>query len=390
MRLLLVLSLILAGALFSMNCTSDAKALNIEVLSAPVPVTTQGKTLLVYELYLVNATDADATITRLAVADAAKPEAELLAYDGASLEKAIVVLNKDIRQEKDKDLFMVSKELESVKIEPGRLITMKKGNSALIYMWVELEGAAPEMLFNKVTVNGAVENCAVEVSGRKPILIAAPLKGRMWLTSGAPGPHSYHRRALLPIYGKFYGAQRFAVDFVIIDDAGAIASGDVNENRNHHCFGKEIHSVAEGTVTSILDGMPENIAGKMPDVKNANELEGNHIVVDIGGGNYVFYAHLQPGSLRVKPGDKVAKGQVLALIGNTGHSDAPHLHIHIMDGPDPVRSEGLPFLYESFELIGKVTGEANEAGNVLQWERAATPVAMKDVMPLQDDVVNFE
>ncbi|MDX1983227.1 MAG: M23 family metallopeptidase [Bryobacteraceae bacterium] len=79
-------------------------------------------------------------------------------------------------------------------------------------------------------------------------------------------------------------------------------------------------------------------------------LGGNYIVLDLGGGRFAFYAHLQPGSLRVKPGDKVKRGQVLGLACNSGNSTEPHLHFHVSNGPDPLASEGLPFVFEDGEI----------------------------------------
>jgi len=64
------------------------------------------------------------------------------------------------------------------------------------------------------------------------------------------------------------------------------------------------------------------------------------VILDIGGGNFAFYAHLQPGSLRVKLGDKVRAGQVIGLVGNTGNSTEPHLHFHISNATSPLGSGG--------------------------------------------------
>ena len=68
-----------------------------------------------------------------------------------------------------------------------------------------------------------------------------------------------------------------------------------------------------------------------------------YVVLDLGGGRFAFYAHLQPGSLRVKAGDRVKAGQVLGLVGNSGNSTEPHLHFHISNGISPLGSEGLPY-----------------------------------------------
>jgi murein DD-endopeptidase len=83
-------------------------------------------------------------------------------------------------------------------------------------------------------------------------------------------------------------------------------------------------------------------------------LGGNYLLLDLGRGYSAFYAHLQPGSLRVKVGDKVSRGQVLGLLGNSGNSDAPHLHLHVADAKSPSGAEAVPFVFASFEVQGTV------------------------------------
>ncbi len=66
-----------------------------------------------------------------------------------------------------------------------------------------------------------------------------------------------------------------------------------------------------------------------------------------------MYLHMQPGKIRVKVGDKVRRGEVLGLVGNSGNSDGPHLHFQICDADSPLGSEGLPFVFESFDRVGQ-------------------------------------
>ena len=77
-------------------------------------------------------------------------------------------------------------------------------------------------------------------------------------------------------------------------------------------------------------------------------LAGNHIVEDFGDGRYALYAHLIPGSLRVHVGDVVVQGEVLGRLGNSGNSTQPHLHFHVMDGPEPLGPRGVPFYIASW------------------------------------------
>lgn len=137
----------------------------------------------------------------------------------------------------------------------------------------------------------------------------------------------------------------------------AIAQGDQSTNEALGIYGASVHAVAPGRVVNTRDGEPEETPGALPEGQTIQSAGCNYVVVDIGDGRYAFYAHLQPGSLRVKVGDRVRRGQVLGRLGNTGNSDAPHLHFHVMDGPSPLRSNGLPFVFRTFTLEGTVTNE---------------------------------
>jgi murein DD-endopeptidase MepM/ murein hydrolase activator NlpD len=117
---------------------------------------------------------------------------------------------------------------------------------------------------------------------------------------------------------------------------------------------------------------------------------GNYVVVDIGKGRYAFYAHMQPDSLKVKLGDTVKTGQVIGLLGNTGNSDAAHLHFHVMDGPSPLLSNGLPFVFDQFTGEGLVTDEpALTALQPAPVDTAALSGTHQNEMPLNLEVVGF-
>src|SRR4029453_19005256 len=74
---------------------------------------------------------------------------------------------------------------------------------------------------------------------------------------------------------------------------------------------------------------------------------------EIGQGRFAFYEHLRPGSVRVRAGDAVRHGEVLAALGFTGDSTGPHLHFHVADAPSPLGGEGMPFAIDRFELLGR-------------------------------------
>ena len=127
-------------------------------------------------------------------------------------------------------------------------------------------------------------------------------------------------------------------------------------------YGSPVLAVADGVVTATLDGQEANAPGVLPADSpvlgpklTVENVDGNHIVLDIGHGAYAFYAHLLKGSLRVKVGDTVHRGQVIARLGNTGNANASHLHFHIMNGPSVLGSSGIPYVLDSFRYQGQIS-----------------------------------
>ena len=139
---------------------------------------------------------------------------------------------------------------------------------------------------------------------------------------------------------------------------GKLWHDDPKVNANWYSYGVEVLAVASGVVASIKDGIADNVplspARAMP--ITADTIGGNYVILALGNSGFAYYAHLQPGCLRVKPGDRVRRGQVLGLLGNSGNSDAPHLHFHISDDHS-LASEGLPYVFDSFEVLGTVDSD---------------------------------
>lgn len=201
--------------------------------------------------------------------------------------------------------------------------------------------------------------------------------------------------------GMLINSQRFAIDWKQINEAGAFFEGDKTKNESFVDYGAEVIAVADGTITSTLDELVPNTPGVLPardpvlaSQLTINNVDGNFIIQDIGDSQYGFYAHLQKGSLLVKPGDTVQKGQVIAKLGNTGNSSVPHMHFHLMNGPSALGSDGLPYEIDAFEYAGQVDlTEYREADDYLSGTfpsgRLATPEPRTDELPLLLAVVNF-
>jgi len=197
------------------------------------------------------------------------------------------------------------------------------------------------------------EGGAVAVSKVKPLVLGPPLRGADWLAANGPSNNSIHRRALITVEGQYHIAQRFAIDWLRMGADGKSYGGDVKDNKSYHAYGSEVLAVADGVVVALKDGIPENVPGITSRAVpiTLETVGGNHIVLDLGGGRFAFYAHLQPGKLRVHLGDKVKRGDVLGLLGNSGNSTEPHLHFHVSDGRSPLGSEGMPYVLESLGVL---------------------------------------
>lgn len=163
-----------------------------------------------------------------------------------------------------------------------------------------------------------------------------------------------HQGARFLTEGRVNYPQRFAIDWTLIDDNGSFAKNDTKKNENWKTYGVELISVADGKVVGIKDRIIENepLSEGMAVRITRETIGGNYITIDIGNDLYAFYGHLIPNSLKVKIGDTVKKGQVIGLLGNSGNSDAPHLHFHIETKSNTYfGGEGMPYHIEEFRQL---------------------------------------
>jgi murein DD-endopeptidase MepM/ murein hydrolase activator NlpD len=136
---------------------------------------------------------------------------------------------------------------------------------------------------------------------------------------------------------------------------GKLFDDDGSGNGQWYGFGADVVAVADGSVAAVFDGMPEQKPA-MPatGLRGPRDYSGNHVSLQISPGVWAVYAHLQPGSITVKTGDDVKKGQVIGKLGNSGNSSGPHLHFQLSDGPEITTSTSLPFALDSYWLAGTV------------------------------------
>jgi hypothetical protein len=264
-----------------------------------------------------------------------------------------------------------------------------------MHVWVSVPSGppAPSRLSHRISIRLGERQAAITTNAAavavastgKPL--GPPLRGGGWLAGNGPSNTSGHRRAVLVVDGGAHIAQRFAIDWVQLGPNNATFNGDAKDNKSYYAYGEEILAVADGVVSAINDGLPENVPGLTSRAIpiTLETAGGNYVIVDLGQGRYAFYAHAQPGSIKVRVGQKVRRGDVLALVGNSGNSTEPHLHFHVADASSPLGSEGVPYVLETFELEGTAMLQAGK----IPFKPLTPPENRKMELPLQNVVVRF-
>jgi hypothetical protein len=176
---------------------------------------------------------------------------------------------------------------------------------------------------------------------RRPSRVAfrLPLDGPVTVAWGGPTlAANYH--AVMP-------DQRWAYD-LLITSRGRTFSADGIGLEDYHAYGRRVRAPADGIVRAIHDGEPDGPIGHWQVVR----AMGNHVIVEVAPSEFLFVAHLQRGSIRVAPGDRVVADQVLGLVGNSGNSSEPHVHLHLQDTPTPYFGEGIPLYFHRYRSGG--------------------------------------
>jgi hypothetical protein len=282
--------------------------------------------------------------------------------------------------------------------------TLAPGAGGTVWLDVTLPrgGRVPRALVHRLRVHAdypapvgsrtfTFDTARTRVGRRKAISISPPLRGGGWLNFNGCCELGPHRGGRVSIDGGLRLPQRFATDYLRIDDQGLGFEGDVDRNESWYGYREPVFAVADGVVVSTRDDLPENTPPVEPPIETftPDSDRGNSVVLRLGDGRYALFGHLHTGSVRVRPGQRVRAGQMLGRLGNTGASGAPHLHLDVGDSPQALAGNGLPFVFDRF----RVTGVATNLEEFLNLEPAVVdPVriaARRGQYPLQATVLEF-
>jgi hypothetical protein len=344
--------------------------LEVRVPFEPTAFPSAGRTYLAYELYLTNFTHSPLILSRVEVLDA-----------DTAIFKPIAVIEG---QQLDTALQPVGVQTPG---EGGASAhQLPAGGSTVVFMWVAFDPGTPvpnKLRHRIVMADSAVEGAVIGTHHSDLKLVRSPVLGSDWLASDAPSNDSdnHHRRGIFVYDGRAMISRRYAIDWMQVEN-GASFSGDARDKRAYYSYGKPVVAVADATVVTARDGLPDNVPGHntpghegfSPAIPiTMDTVSGNTITLDLGSGQFAYYCHLQPGSVRVRVGERVRRGQVMALIGGSGDAREPHLHFEIANSPKPFAGEGLAYIIDHFRV-------KSEKG----WERRTRE------LPLNNMVIDFE
>lgn len=176
-------------------------------------------------------------------------------------------------------------------------------------------------------------------------------------------------KIMAPIVALSAIPQINAIDIMAIDTKKDRShfKDDPKKAKDYYINGVDVNAIADGVVIrtkeSVKDAFDLNVLDQTLKIAQLayfgtyNDVEGNFIVIAHDDGSFSLYAHLAGGSIKVKEGQKVKAGQVIAKVGNTGNSTQPHLHFEYLKyAPDILAKHNLAVSvplegFEDYEYI---------------------------------------
>ena len=348
----------------------------LRTTSRVAPAHHNGSWELVYELHLVNCSKSELILVRLELVEVQSGKTRA-ALDDVALTGAIGRMDRPTAVGAER------------RIPPGV--------EAIVYMTVEWPQPTSRSgtLKHRLTysadsgssLNATVEGGEFQVLAEPPLVLGAPLRGGDWTPIYSDLWKLGHRRVIYTTNGVEHIPGRFAIDWMKVAPDGTHAKGDEVNPANWYGYGADVLAVADATVAVAMDDIPDPPSVEPQKVVEIQNASGNYIVLDLGDGKYGFYEHLKSGSIRVRAGDRVRQGQVIAQLGYTGQSTGPHLHFHVADSATPLNAEGIPYVLREFKRVGAFSS-AEQFGKGESWRATDAEVHHLE-LPTSFSVVEF-
>ena len=346
------------------------RAVTLAVHHTPAPVLIEGKAVIYYELWLTSHAAGPLTLEGLEVMNAV--DSSIVAtFTADDLKKRC-----------------------STAAGPSTESVLPPGASRLLYLEVALPDTRKyPPCVHRLKVADAHHKTSTAVGGMialtpSPTVLGQPLQGGPWVAIYEPVWERGHRRVIYTVNDTARIPGRFAIDFVLLDQKGNMSHHNADSVVNHYGYAADVLAVADGVVAAILNDFFESPTLSTQPVVPLEQGAGNYVALDIGGGRYVFYEHLKPGSIVVKPGQRVTKGERIAALGNTGHTTGPHLHLHVADRNSSLGAEGQPFALEKFTVLGSYPGAMGLGNKPWVPARVKQP-AVAQQRPAPNTVISF-
>jgi hypothetical protein len=366
-RLLLFVAASFATACLAMSMYARAASpfplqMELRVPFDPTAFPSGGHTFLMYELHFANFSGSPIDLRRIEVLDADGRAGQPLAtFEGEQIDALL--------QSSDAQLSTGKANL--------RRVNANETLVAFMQVAFETQARVPNRLRHRVvTADNSLEGAVVDTRHTELKVLAPPLRGSAWYASDGPSNDraNHHRRGLFLVDGRLSISRRYATDWFLTKD-GTRQKGDAHDKHSYYSYGQPVFAVGSGTIVTARDGMPDNVPGPVETFhtavpKTLATSAGNMLVLDLGRGQYASYFHLQPGSLRVKTGDYVQSGKLLARVGVSGDSNLPHLHFEIATSPNPLAGEGVPYVIEQYRV--------KSAGDT--WQTVTRELPMRDML----------
>jgi hypothetical protein len=364
---------------------------------------TDGKWHVAYELVLTNTSPVAFEVTRVDVRDARTGRVVLsLAGEGlaatmnplgsgllspgpspttvAGSGTSIVWLDVTFPRRTD-----VPRELEHVVTSTGQIPASEPVSSADTFERVAETISSTDVLARVATVR---EN---------PLVLGPPVGPGLWFASdGCCAEYTHHRHSSVSVDGHLLVPQRFAIDWFLLDEQHRAWVGDPRELGSYLGYRQPLIAAADGTVVETLYGLPNSHPPNAPEIPpSIGETVGNHVTLRIAPGVYLLYAHMDTGSVRVRKGQHVRRGQVLGLLGTSGYSATPHLHFQVMTTRTYFPTDSPPYVFDRFDLVGQVTERiwdddlGKQPTGELPYEAAPDASPRRREMPLDRNVIRF-